>query len=164
MAYSFWSCWISDFNNCASLVRRQFDDGIRHGFLPLQLHYFYACWVFDAALANGKDSKLHCKLRKIHQKKSVYQCPLWVHRFEVFFLNFFGTGTHSTIIYKMTSKRIEEFTEFFTYALFITIIIPLVFAVIYSFFCYYGLDLKEESFYLFYPTWFVWKIDQFNAL
>lgn len=64
-------------------------------------------------------------------------------------------GTHSTIIYKNANDKIEQITGFFGYALTVTNIILLLPALLYTVVNYYFLDSGKESFFLFFPTWFV---------
>lgn len=64
-------------------------------------------------------------------------------------------GTHSSIVYKQASEKIEQFTELFGYALLATgmtlTALPLCYAIV----NFYVLGSGKESFFLFFPTWFV---------
>lgn len=70
---------------------------------------------------------------------------------------------HSTVAYKEIIEKIERFNEFLCFAMCTTVSLFLFTLLPYSFVKYYILNAGHDSFYLFYPTWFVLKMDSMNG-
>lgn len=64
-------------------------------------------------------------------------------------------GTHSTMLYGDTNKKIERFTQYFGYVVVVDTTILVLPSLLYTIVNYYFLDSRTESFLLFSPTWFV---------
>lgn len=65
-------------------------------------------------------------------------------------------GTHSTLVYRTAAEQIERFTEFFANALFITVFGMMTFPLIYTAVNFYFLGSGRDSFFVFFPSWFVY--------
>lgn len=68
-------------------------------------------------------------------------------------------GVHSTNAYKNANETIERYTKIFTSILFVNTVILLLPPLVYSMVNYYFLDTGKESFFLFFPAWFVLTIE-----
>lgn len=69
------------------------------------------------------------------------------------------TGTHSTIIYKNTTEKIERLVQFFVYALVATVIIFTLPPLLYTMASYGILHSGRDSFVLFFPVWYVFAMN-----
>lgn len=68
---------------------------------------------------------------------------------------FFIEGLCSTVAYKDIIGRIERLCELLYYAITATVTFYMLSALLYSYFNYFIMHLDADSFYLFFPTWFV---------
>lgn len=68
------------------------------------------------------------------------------------------SGTHSSNVYKSTNNKIERSIEIFAHAMYTTVVIIMLPSLLYTVVNFYLLDAGRESFFLFYPTWFVFTI------
>ena len=67
----------------------------------------------------------------------------------------FAVGTYSKIFYMDANDTIEKYTKLFAQLMFVTTIIFMLLPLLYTIVSYFILDSGEESFFLFFPTWFV---------
>lgn len=93
-------------------------------------------------------------------KKSESLIGLRSNLHRIFHFIFYVVGTHLTVVYKNTNETIENITEFFAYALVVSIAIFLLLPLFYTIINYYILDSGKESFFLVFPTWFVSICDE----
>lgn len=68
-------------------------------------------------------------------------------------------GKHSTNLYTDTNEKIERITKYCAYVIEVAAISLLILPLLYTIVNYYMLDLAKASFFLFFPTWFVFVRD-----
>lgn len=68
-------------------------------------------------------------------------------------------GKHSTKLYADTNEKIEQITKYCAYVIEVAAISLLILPLLYTIVNYCMLDLARASFFLFFPTWFVFVRD-----
>lgn len=61
--------------------------------------------------------------------------------------------------YRAVVVKIERLTEFFACAVFTSIVIFMAFPLIYTIVHFNFLDAGKDSFFVFFPTWFVFAVE-----